>query len=33
MKKTQKKDTDKEIGVKMNNHKKNLIQITPVRVK
>lgn len=32
-KNTKKKGTDKEIVLKMNNHKKNLIQITPVRVK
>lgn len=32
-KKTQRKETDKEIGLKMNNRKKNLIQIPPVRVK
>lgn len=32
-KKTQRKETDKEIGLKMNNRKKNLIQISPVRVK
>lgn len=29
----QKKETDKEIGLKINNRKKKLIQIPPVRVK
>lgn len=32
-KKNTKKETDKEIGLKMNNRKKKLIQIPPVRVK